>query len=235
MSKLHEKLQLEAGDVRYLQMQFHKNASDKLNLHLPSSSNTPNSKKSALYSTSDDPLKLRISAMIHDFIDDAFELAKEGMIIDGHEPSSRSPLLKYVEQQLRTPTRVEPYDFAMNEELRRLYQSVEEETLQLTKMRSEIPQRTVREYESIIGKIDAEVNDFIKALEEQTSAELEVIAKNADLDTPELEGVTEDYEECILELSRLAKGVSMQQSNLQKIDDICDFLLQNYLVGDGLE
>ena len=69
----YEKLQLSKQDLRYLYGQILNNTTSKLDLHLPTSNN--------------DPLKTKVANLLDDFIIDAFEMAKQSIMIDGYDMS----------------------------------------------------------------------------------------------------------------------------------------------------
>lgn len=66
----HQKIHLNLKDVKHLQVQFTKAATNKLNLYLPTSDNS-------------DPLKSRVSSLVNDFIYEIFETSKTSLDIDG--------------------------------------------------------------------------------------------------------------------------------------------------------
>jgi len=65
----HQKIHLSLKDVKHLQLQFAKAATDKLNLYLPTSDNS-------------DPLKSKVSSLVNDFIYEIFEASKNSLDID---------------------------------------------------------------------------------------------------------------------------------------------------------
>lgn len=69
-----QRISLSLADVRHLQAQFAKEATDKLDLYLPTTDTS-------------DPLKHRVGALVNDFIYEIFESAKASMEIDGVDPT----------------------------------------------------------------------------------------------------------------------------------------------------
>lgn len=67
---MDRRITLSLRDLRRLQLQFVKNATQKLDLYLPTTDSA-------------DALKARVQELVNDFIYDIFESAKGSLVIDG--------------------------------------------------------------------------------------------------------------------------------------------------------
>lgn len=91
----HKKITLNLRDVKHLQSQFTKDATNKLNLYLPTTDNS-------------DPLKNRVSELVNDFIFEIFERSKDSLEIDGSDGSTS------LRKMLENPTNGECFDLLCN-------------------------------------------------------------------------------------------------------------------------
>jgi kinetochor protein Mis14/NSL1 len=69
-----EKISISLADVKHLQLQFAKDATEKLDLYLPTTDTS-------------DPLKSTVASLVDDFIYEIFENAKGGLDVDGMRES----------------------------------------------------------------------------------------------------------------------------------------------------
>jgi kinetochor protein Mis14/NSL1 len=69
-----EKISISLADVKHLQLQFAKDATEKLDLYLPTTDKS-------------DPLKSTVASLVDDFIYEIFENAKGGLDVDGMRES----------------------------------------------------------------------------------------------------------------------------------------------------
>lgn len=115
------------------------------------------------------------------------------------------------------PTEVEPFDFSLQEQVRKLYQEVENETIRLTKLRKETPQNFRSTYEESFQKSFSVLQEFQKEIEELETAKYDdddsVLIEREKTFTeqvkPKLEEMTFQYEESIKTLKEI-KDVSTE-------------------------
>ncbi|CCH45089.1 Rhomboid protein 2 [Wickerhamomyces ciferrii] len=146
----HGKINLSLKDVKHLQVQFSKAATDKLNLYLPTADES-------------DPLKGRVSSLVNDFIYEIFEASKDSLDIDELKEGEQNTLRSLLEN----PTNeVEPFDFSLQDQVRKAYQEVERETIKLTKMRREKPLEIKQNYEDSFNQSLSKIDSLQKELHE---------------------------------------------------------------------
>lgn len=216
----YEKLQLSKQDLRYLYGQILNNTTSKLDLHLPTSNN--------------DPLKTKVANLLDDFILDAFEMAKQSIMIDGYDMSGRNnpkPISELL--SLKSKEKIEPFDFELNAQLRDVLEHVEQETLQVSKLRRELPSRARETYDNLISNTDKDVSTILAELDSELQQELH----NDDDDEtgkddlslmPRIDSIVEDYQQAFLILNNLKRKIPEQKSELDKLDETIQLLETAY-------
>lgn len=216
----YEKLQLSKQDLRYLYGQILNNTTSKLDLHLPTSNN--------------DPLKTKVANLLDDFILDAFEMAKQSIMIDGYDMSGRKnpkPISELL--SLKSKEKIEPFDFELNAQLRDVLEHVEQETLQVSKLRRELPSRARETYDDLISNTDKDVSTILAELDSELQQELH----NDDDDEtgkddlslmPRIDSIVEDYQQAFLILNNLKRKIPEQKSELDKLDETIQLLETAY-------
>lgn len=211
----HQKIHLNLKDVKHLQIQFAKAATDKLNLYLPTSDHS-------------DPLKSRVSSLVNDFIYEIFEASKNSLDIDGatgNRDSLRSLLenstngmyicssvLKVQYTNWVIYLEVEPFDFSLQDQVRKAYQEVEQETIKLTKMRRDAPSEIKKSYEDSLEQSLSKIETLQKELENLESENEADIENHEDQFkrgvSSRLEDMISDYEESMRSIKEI-KDVSI--------------------------
>lgn len=216
----YEKLQLSKQDLRYLYGQILNNTTSKLDLHLPTSNN--------------DPLKTKVANLLDDFIIDAFEMAKQSIMIDGYDMSGRKnpkPISELL--SLKSKEKIEPFDFELNAQLRDVLEHVEQETIQVSKLRRELPSRARETYDNLISNTDKDVSTILAELDSELQQELH----NDDDDEtgkddlslmPRIDSIVEDYQQAFLILNNLKRKIPEQKSELDKLDETIQLLETAY-------
>lgn len=213
--KLHEKIHLSVEDIKYLQQHLLENARVKLNLNLPSSSQD-----------TQDPLTLKIVEMIEEFILEMLEMSRHSLVIDGDETvQSISKLLdKPLERKYRKSfspknvlTRIEiaPFDMELNQELRKVYQQVEQETLEVTQLRREYPAKALELYKESFND-----SPITTETEETQLDQLDQL----DSKIPRLDSIIEDYNESLQQLAALKAQLPKQANEMDKLNQLITFL-----------
>lgn len=108
---------------------------------------------------------------------------------------------------------VEPFDFSLQEQVRKLYQEVEEETINLTNLRRTTPQSLKKTYEDTFNQSMERLTQLqaeIEAAEEEHESPNDHGAKFSLL-KPRLEDMITEYSQSIREI--------------KEIKDVCIFLL----------
>ncbi|KAH3674821.1 hypothetical protein WICMUC_003024 [Wickerhamomyces mucosus] len=211
----HSKVDLNIDDVKHLQQQFSKSASEKLNLYLPTTDTS-------------DPLKSRVSVLVNDFIYEILESAKPSMNIDGTD-TSRS-----IKELLENPSNeVEPFDFSLQDKVRKLYQQVEDETIKLTKLRREKPSNIKDGYQASFDQSFSMLEKLQKETEEVNQEQSD--KENRDIEEKEnifnekvlskLDFFVQDYENSLFTAKELKDKIPEERKNIEKLDHISRFLI----------
>lgn len=215
----YEKLNLSKQDFKYLYSQIYNSMTSKLDLHLPTSNN--------------DPLKTKVANSLDDFILDAFEMAKQAIVIDGHDMSGRTNMQHISDLlSLQSKEKIEPFDFKLNAELREVLEQVEQETIQVSKLRKDLPSKARDIYTDLISNTDNEVSTILADLD--SAAQKEAQDDEAEHETedqaliPRIDTITEDYQDALLILNGLKKSVPEQKAELGKLDETIELLEAAY-------
>ncbi|CUM50187.1 unnamed protein product [Debaryomyces tyrocola] len=214
----YEKLQLSKQDLRYLYGQILNNTTSKLDLHLPTSNN--------------DPLKTKVANLLDDFILDAFEMAKQSIMIDGYDMSGRKnpkPISELL--SLKSKEKIEPFDFELNAQLRDVLEHVEQETIQVSKLRRDLPSRARETYDSLISDTDKDVSTILAELDSELQQELHNDDDEPGKDDsliPRIDSIVEDYQQAFLILNNLKRKIPEQKSELDKLDETIQLLETAY-------
>lgn len=209
----HQKIHLNLKDVKHLQIQFAKAATDKLNLYLPTSDHS-------------DPLKSRVSSLVNDFIYEIFEASKNSLDIDG-ATGNRDSLRSLLEN---STNEVEPFDFSLQDQVRKAYQEVEQETIKLTKMRRDAPSEIKKSYEDSLEQSLSKIETLQKELEILESENEADIENHEDQFkqgvSSRLEDIISDYEESMRSIKEIKDQMPQERNEIEKLNNIIEFLQQ---------
>ncbi|ODV80751.1 Mis14-domain-containing protein [Suhomyces tanzawaensis NRRL Y-17324] len=200
----YEKIALSKQDLRHVYSQVLQLTTAKLDLHLPTSDN--------------DPLKNKVAGVLDEFLLGAFELAKSGLVVDGHaiDDGSIHELLS-----LKRKETVEPFDLAINTRLREVLLQVEQETIELTKLRRELPAKARGAYQELVRRTDGELSSILAGLEAEEDEDFEV-------SVPNIGEISSEYEKHVLMLNDLKKTIPERKAELDRYDETLRFLEEAY-------
>lgn len=199
----------------------------KLNLHLPTSD--------------DDPMKNKVTNMLHDYLKDVFEMAKYAMVVDGVDLGSKKANGLADLLSLRPKEKTEPFDFELNSKLREILQDIEHETVEVTSLRKQIPGEFKQRYGQVVAEIDEEVSTFLSALEKNNDNDNE--PNNNDNDNNgfnesfndfndktngKLDDMLNEYETHLIQLNQLKSSIPKQKAEIQTINELITFLEEKY-------
>lgn len=103
---------------------------------------------------------------------------------------------------INNETEVEPFDFSLQEQVRKLYQDVENETTHLTKLRRETPQQLKRTYEESFNKSLQELSSLQKEIEQLEEEDDDMEDKFKKL-KPKLDEMTVQYSQSIHQIKEI--------------------------------
>ena len=73
---------------------------------------------------------------------------------------------------LKSKEKIEPFDFELNAQLRDVLEHVEQETIQVSKLRRELPSRARETYDNLISNTDKDVSTILAELDSELQQEL---------------------------------------------------------------
>ncbi|KAK9354197.1 kinetochore protein Mis14 like-domain-containing protein [Lipomyces doorenjongii] len=205
---IHQKLQLVSQDVSFLQRKLLDIAKAKIDGNFPPQP-----------SGGQDPLKEQVEEIVKQFILRTIELSKYGLVVNGIEGSNPSldSLMKGADlDKEEEADKYEPFDLELNEQVRELYAQIDEETVEVTKLRREAPLRALEAYKSKLDRLD----------EQRTNAQTDDLAMDdadfADMKVeeflPRRESIIADFEKLISSLREMKKSVPAAASKLDRAE-----------------
>ncbi|KAK9372683.1 kinetochore protein Mis14 like-domain-containing protein [Lipomyces chichibuensis] len=205
---IHQKLQLVSQDVRFLQRKLLDIAKAKIDSNFPTQQ-----------SGGQDPLKEQVEEILKQFILRTIELSKFSLVVNGIEganPSLDSLMRGADLDKEEDADKYEPFDLELNEQVRELYAQIDEETVEVTKLRRETPLRALESYKSKLEMLDeqrtnAQTDDV--AMDDADSADVKV-----EEFLPRRESIMADFEKLIATLREMKKSVPAAASKLDRAE-----------------
>lgn len=148
------------------------------------------------------------------------------MMVDGVDMSTRPVLRDY----LAAPKEeIEPFDFELNDKLRQLYGRVDELTLEIARLRRNLPGEATKIYnEALEKRRQAQLQDeeaIVKESEEKVNKVKDEIDKVQDEDRIEqLERIKQDYYGVIEKLGALIKTVPESKAQVDQLEEALEFV-----------
>lgn len=136
------KIHLSREDALYIRQKIINEADRKVKHHIPTTSTSNNDEDS---DQSEDPLYTRVNELIHGFVNDAFDMAGHGVIVDGESFKEGRSISKILEQTSEED-QIEPFDLELSERLRSLYSQVDAMTLEISMLRRQVPKEILEKH-----------------------------------------------------------------------------------------
>ncbi|EGV65756.1 hypothetical protein PSN45_003456 [Yamadazyma tenuis] len=211
----HQKLQLTKQELRFIYNQVLNHVLAKLDLHLP----TPNN----------DPMKNKVTNLLHDYLKEVFEMAKHAMVVDGLDMSTRGAASISDVLSLKPKEKTEPFDFELNSKLREILQSVEQETIEVTQLRKKIPQKIDAKYSNVVQDVDQKVSEFLDRLN-TIEPEIDIDKSSDDIEDilPRISEIIQDYETHLIQMNELKDTIPKQTAEVEKLSELVQFLEEQY-------
>ncbi|KAK9458027.1 kinetochore protein Mis14 like-domain-containing protein [Dipodascopsis uninucleata] len=205
---VHQKLQLVSQDIKYLREKFLEAAREKINSHFPQ--------------PGDQILKAQTAKIVDEFVNNMFESAKYSFIVnglDGSDPSLKS--LFNGRQDKDNSENYEPFDLDLNEKVRELYAQIDEETVEVTKLRREVPKEVLEKYKAELDNIDKDQRGRL-----QTSAAEENALPNQSIEEliPDHDFIKNDFDSFIKVLREMKSEISSTVSKADQAEEALKYL-----------
>lgn len=218
MFGVHQKLYLQKQDLRYLRKKLANKAYEKIALNLPQGD-------------ANDAVQIKVRKLVEKFIENSLELTRYSLVIDDKELGSKDLLRKVIGKLESAPVEEEeevaPFDFELNEKLRKAYYNVEELTTQVTQKRAQIPVGFRRSIESKGSEFLEQVEQLKRRIDKEEDEENEDQQDNKqDVKRPRIvdSGVLQDYSESLEILNDVKRLLGERGDGLKKLEDLADFL-----------
>ncbi|ABN65017.2 predicted protein [Scheffersomyces stipitis CBS 6054] len=209
----YEKLNLSKQELKYVYSQIASKTTSKLDLHLPTSNN--------------DPLKIKVASVLEEFLLGAFDMAKSGFVVDGNDMGTSKTAMSDI-LSLKARETVEPFDLETNARLRDILLKVEQETIEVTTLRRELPARAKQMYLELVSNTDKEVSAILEDLEKAAHTEEEASTAELERILPHIDEFVKDYESHIHILNELKRAIPSRKAELDSLTETIDFLEKAY-------
>lgn len=209
-SQHYEKILLTKQDLAHVYRPFVVAAQNKIKQHLP-------------VSDSHDPLQIAVENLVNEHLAAVFEMAKSALIVDGHDLGEEDISIKEL-LSLKPTEEVVPFDTDLNQKLRSIIQSVEQETTEVTRLRRELPQQARDAYEALVSATDQEVTSIIKDLAKDEQVQLPTMEETI----PNADELVDEFLQCVTQLHALKSTLPTHQAQLDLLNQTIQFLENSY-------
>ncbi|CAX40719.1 kinetochore complex subunit, putative [Candida dubliniensis CD36] len=213
----YEKIDLSKQDFQYVFNNILQAIMAKLNLHLPAAQN--------------DPLKEQVSTILEEFLINTFDNSKYSILADGLDLQNVSihDILS-----LKTLENVEKIDSEITLKLRKIFQEFEQETVDVTKLRRDLPKQASEVYSDIIKQTDGEVSEIISMIEQQSQEyQKEQQVNNDDgfekiIESMDFPQINQNYTDHLQLLNETNKNLPSLKIEFEKYNKTVQFLEDAY-------
>lgn len=208
------KLGLRINEIKHIHEQFKVRLDEKLTLHLPEAEET---------------IKQQIRLEIEKFIVNVMEMAGKSIdLIDAKHGTTVKDIITDVQQEY-----VEPFDLNLNEQVRKLYQEWEDETVNVSQLRRNGPDLIRQKYLTQGKTVLDDIDERISILESnQNTYNLESEEqKNEEANSSEFTLLFEEYETSLLELSQAQNLLPHSRFKHETLKKLIKYLDQEISMG----
>lgn len=213
----YEKIDLSKQDFQYVFNNILQAIMAKLNLHLPAAQN--------------DPLKEQVSTILEEFLINTFDNSKYSILADGLDLQN---VLIHDILSLKTLENVEKIDSEITLKLRKIFQEFEQETVDVTKLRRDLPKQASEVYSDIIKQTDGEVSEIISMIEQQSQEyQKEQQVNNDDgfekiIESMDFPQINQNYTDHLQLLNETNKNLPSLKIEFEKYNKTVQFLEDAY-------
>ncbi|SCU91868.1 LADA_0F12640g1_1 [Lachancea dasiensis] len=203
MSTQPSKLDVTSEQLRSLYTQFQTILDEKVALHLPQEQ---------------DSVKGEVLLQLQKYLVEAMEAASGSLrVVNVKESASMADILARSQEQF-----VEPFDLALNEQVRQKYQEWEDQTVKVAQLRREAPRKLCESYKSEAQEVLKIADRLIEGLPNDSDLGESIEEEGPALTTvPEFR---EDYMEALTNLAEVKEQLPRNRANLQKLGQLVNFL-----------
>lgn len=213
----YEKIDLSKQDFQYVFNNILQAIMAKLNLHLPAAQN--------------DPLKEQVSTILEEFLINTFDNSKYSILADGLDLQN---VLIHDILSLKTLENVEKIDSEITLKLRKIFQEFEQETVDVTKLRRDLPKQASEVYCDIIKQTDGEVSEIISMIEQQSQEYQKEQQVNNDggfekiIESMDFPQINQNYTDHLQLLNETNKNLPSLKIEFEKYNKTVQFLEDAY-------
>lgn len=140
------KVHLSRDDLLYVRKRLMEEADAKVNRNIPETSEASDTiGKNNTSGQRPNSLNSLVQNHVHDFINEVLNMAGQGLIVEGQsfdEDDGINKLLKEAPEEAK----IEPFDLELNEKLRAVYSQADVLTLEISRLRQQVPKLIKEKY-----------------------------------------------------------------------------------------
>lgn len=201
MSSYPSKLNLSQNEIKHIHTQFRNILNEKVRLHLPHHSQE-------LTDNNGDTIERQVLLEIDKFLTSVMEMANDSVhVTDAHSGINLVDVISDVNKEY-----TEPFDVELNEQVRKLYQEWESETVKVTQLHRNGPQRILDSYRKEENEILEDVETRLNKLEQEAVVSDSIIHHE---DIPNT--IMDDYKGSLEMLQKASELLPRDRKKLEKL------------------
>ena len=212
-----KKLDVTVEQLRSIYHQFHDILEEKTDLHLP--------KKEY----DDDAVRREVQIQLQEFPLSAMTMASKSLEVVNADTVGKTVKQLIMESQEKY---MEPFDLDLNEQVRKMYQEWEDETVKVAQLRQTGPAKINEVYnnskDEYLAQLDGRIGVLQARMMQQQSADHDDSTDDAD-DHINWEHIKQDYVASLNELYQTQQDLPKVRYNVEKVKRLMDFLEEDWI------
>ena len=215
MSQSHsKKLDVTVEQLRSIYHQFHDILEEKTDLHLPKKDHD------------DDAVRREVQIQLQEFLLSAMTMASKSLEVVNADTQGKTVKQLIMESQEKY---MEPFDLELNEQVRKMYQEWEDETVKVAQLRQTGPAKINEVYnnakDEYLMHLDGRIGVLEARMTDQQAAEQDEGGEGDDQAAEtNWNGIKHDYEVSLNELSQTQQNLPQVRYNVEKVKHLIDYL-----------
>ncbi|QHS76508.1 MIND complex subunit NSL1 [Saccharomyces paradoxus] len=207
-----KKLDVTVEQLRSIYHQFHDILEEKTDLHLPKKDHD------------DDAVRREVQIQLQEFLLSAMTMASKSLEVVNADIVGKTVKQLIMESQEKY---MEPFDLDLNEQVRKMYQEWEDETVKVAQLRQTGPAKINEVYnnskDEYLTQLDGRIGVLQARMAEQQSVDHNNNADEAD-DQIKWEHIKDDYGASLNELYETQQDLPQVRYNVEKVRRLMDYL-----------
>ncbi|CAI4052758.1 hypothetical protein SKDZ_16G0440 [Saccharomyces kudriavzevii ZP591] len=209
-----KKLDVTVEQLRSIYHQFHDILEEKTDLHLPKKDHD------------DDAVRREVQIQLQEFLLSAMTMASKSLEVVNADTQGKTVKQLIMESQEKY---MEPFNLDLNEQVRKMYQEWEDETVKVAQLRQTGPAKINEVYtnskDEYLTQLDGRIGVLQARMTEQQAADHFDAEEKDDQATPaNWENIRDDYVASLNELYRTQQALPQVRYSVEKVKHLMDYL-----------